>query len=225
MKDIIAQVGEGCVANADESSFGSMHKSVLKTIIRKGDKRRVQLNHGDLLKGMTTMVTAFADGRLLRTEFMLKGKTDVCKKGLPISNRINLTLNKSSWCSFESMTRLFDNIHAAQNGKLTVVLLDQCTGHWTDRVQQYALEKNVVLIKIPEGLTSLLQPLDVGFLGPMKAAAKGHFFQAYCKQTETVAKMTGKVLLKMRLEALDYGLSVITPMTVRKCFVKAFTSD
>ncbi|EGZ21586.1 hypothetical protein PHYSODRAFT_374845, partial [Phytophthora sojae] len=49
-----------------------------------------------------------------------------------------------------------------------MLLLDDFSGHWVDGVVEYARSLNVVLQKVPPGLTWLSQPVDAVWIKPLK---------------------------------------------------------
>lgn len=53
-------------------------------------------------------------------------------------------------------------------GRPAALLLDKYSSHWTWRVQELAARLHIELILVPPGMTSVCQPLDVAFNGPMK---------------------------------------------------------
>ena len=48
-------------------------------------------------------------------------------------------------------------------GKECALILDDYAAHWTPAVQKAAADGHIELIRVPKGLTSILQPLDVSF--------------------------------------------------------------
>jgi len=53
-------------------------------------------------------------------------------------------------------------------GKECALILDDYGAHWTPKVQNVASELKIQLIRVPKGLTSILQPLDVSFNSSFK---------------------------------------------------------
>lgn len=47
--------------------------------------------------------------------------------------------------------------------KNCALILDDYGAHWTTAVQQIAKDNNIQLIRVPKGLTAVLQPLDISF--------------------------------------------------------------
>jgi hypothetical protein len=52
------------------------------------------------------------------------------------------------------------------------LILDSYNSHWADDVIALAEEHNIQLIQVPVAQTSILQPLDVNFNGPMLASRR-----------------------------------------------------
>lgn len=53
-------------------------------------------------------------------------------------------------------------------GQKVVLLLDGHSSHETIEAREFAKANNIELFELPPHLTHILQPLDVGFFGPLK---------------------------------------------------------
>lgn len=49
-----------------------------------------------------------------------------------------------------------------------LLLLDDFSGHWTKEIDEYAKQINVTLLKVPANATSVCQPADATWNGPLK---------------------------------------------------------
>lgn len=49
-----------------------------------------------------------------------------------------------------------------------LLLLDDFSAHWTDAAVEHTLDLNAFLLRVLPGLTSVCQPADVAWFGPMK---------------------------------------------------------
>ena len=65
---------------------------------------------------------------------------------------------------------LNDVVSPYTKGRPAALLLDAYGGHWTPVFVAAAAALHIQLIAVPRGCTSTMQPLDVGFNGPMKKA-------------------------------------------------------
>ena len=66
---------------------------------------------------------------------------------------------------------LLDEIYLTTKGEKFVLLLDKHDSHKTDKVKNYANSKNIHLIYVPGGMTSIFQPLDIYINGIIKEKA------------------------------------------------------
>nr|CCA27689.1 AlNc14C633G12302 [Albugo laibachii Nc14] len=83
--------------------------------------------------------------------------------------------NKLAWWN-ESLHLRFLQHNFAQRSdmqKEVLLLLDDFSGHWSAKVQAYAKEINVVLLKVPPQFTSVCQPADVNWIKPFKEKKTG----------------------------------------------------
>ena len=67
---------------------------------------------------------------------------------------------------------LQDVVLSYTEGRPAALILDSYACHFSEDVRTLAAHLNIQLIRIPPGLTSTLQPLDVRFNGPMLALRK-----------------------------------------------------
>lgn len=97
--------------------------------------------------------------------------------------------NQSTWWNGEK-TLAFLRYHFGERSLVSepmMRLLDDFSGHWMLRVQAYAIELNVTLMKIPQWLTWLCQPADAVWIKPLKDRLRRHWVDfappACCSQT------------------------------------------
>jgi len=63
---------------------------------------------------------------------------------------------------------VLEQISQRTNNESSILLLDQYRSHMTMKVKKYAKSKNIKLIYIPVGMTSIYQPLDTTINGILK---------------------------------------------------------
>ena len=80
--------------------------------------------------------------------------------------------SNNGWINSGIMKLFLDHIYNYTKGNHCVLLLDKYPSHTTDCVMEYAETKNIKLLFVPTGTTSLYQPLDVGINGPLKSCAR-----------------------------------------------------
>ncbi|KAE9346102.1 hypothetical protein PR003_g7595 [Phytophthora rubi] len=78
--------------------------------------------------------------------------------------------NTKGWWNSE-LTLDFLKLHFGAREDMAepiLLLLDDFSGHWTNEVVEYANEINVTLMKVPPNATSVCQPADATWNGPLK---------------------------------------------------------
>ena len=125
---------------------------------------------------VTTFPCIAADGTKLPLCAVIKGKTDRCllkitKDASAAVRRVRLYTSVKGWMNTEIMLKwLEDVVHPYTHGEPSALLLDRYPSHWRPEVQALAERLHIRLIEVPGGMTSTLQPLDVGVNGPMLKA-------------------------------------------------------
>ncbi|OWY90359.1 hypothetical protein PHMEG_00041540, partial [Phytophthora megakarya] len=80
--------------------------------------------------------------------------------------------NNLGWWNHK-MTINFLQFHFSNRQNMSepiLLLLDDFSGHWTDDVIEYAKTINVTLMKVPPNATSVSQPADATWNGPLKGS-------------------------------------------------------
>jgi hypothetical protein len=101
-----------------------------------------------------------AGGAFLKPIVIAKGKTKNCLKKYCLDNNFTGTFTKSGWADDECIKLVLDNIYSITKNQKGILLLDQYPSHTTDKVKEYAKNKNIELIYVPKGMTYKYQPLD-----------------------------------------------------------------
>jgi len=116
-------------------------------------------------------LTISLGGKKFRPIVVAKGTTKNCLKKFKLNNKTIGIYTESGWVNDDCMLILLDEIYRITKGENSVLLLDKHYSHKTDKVKNYAKNKNIHLIYIPEGMTSLFQPLDICINGIIKEKA------------------------------------------------------
>nr|CCA26926.1 AlNc14C432G11593 [Albugo laibachii Nc14] len=91
--------------------------------------------------------------------------------------------NRCGWWNSALSIEFLDYRFAARDSAEPVLLLwDAFSAHWTEEVAQHAGDLNVFLLKVPPGLTSVFQPADVAWFGPLKRSIRGKWVQFVVQQ-------------------------------------------
>ncbi|KFY05438.1 hypothetical protein V491_09129 [Pseudogymnoascus sp. VKM F-3775] len=90
--------------------------------------------------------------------------------------------------SLEWLTRVFDPQTKEQaNGKPRVLICDGFGTHETLEVLEFCFENNILLCRLPSHTSHKLQPCDVGFFAPLKAAYRDEAERLY-RVTNAIGK-------------------------------------
>ena len=133
-----------------------------KTAIRKTNSKNIKINtHNNLKENVTACITESLNGTFLNTIIIIKGKTERSfKKYGQIPNNLSLSKSISGWITFEIMKQILKQIYEKTRGFKSVLVLDRFGVHMLDLIKNDAKNKNIILLFVPEGLTSKYQPLD-----------------------------------------------------------------
>ncbi|KAK3925711.1 Pogo transposable element with KRAB domain [Frankliniella fusca] len=116
------------------------------------------------------MLGVTAGGRKLPPFLILKRKNRPKKEVFP--NDVLVRVQKKGWMTEELMLDWLKNVWGRQPGALlqleSMLCLDAFRGHLTDPVKQKTKDMKSQMVIIPAGMTSVLQPMDVGVNKPFK---------------------------------------------------------
>nr|CCA20218.1 conserved hypothetical protein [Albugo laibachii Nc14] len=91
--------------------------------------------------------------------------------------------NRYGWWKSALSIGFLDYHFAARDSEEPVLLLwDDFSAHWTEEVAQHAKDLNVFLLKVHPGLTSVCQPANVAWFGPLKRRIRGKWVQFVVQQ-------------------------------------------
>ena len=172
----VEEYGERLVLNMDETPT-AMCDAPVTAVVATASNAPARIKTAFLTRhNITTFPCIAADGSKLSLCAIIKGKTKrVFKKitdGASAAVRsVRLYKSIKGWMTEEIMLQWFKDVVAPHTmGQPAALLLDRYGCHWTSKVQYAAAMVNLQLIQVPGGCTSILQPLDVEFNGPMLKA-------------------------------------------------------
>ncbi|KAE8973990.1 hypothetical protein PR001_g26148 [Phytophthora rubi] len=97
---------------------------------------------------------------------------------------------KGWWDAKLTLEWLKHHFGSRENLKQPVLLLlDDFSGHWTTEVAEYAKVINVTLMKVPANATSVSQPADATWNGPVKTRLRNTWIR--CLQEQLAARVPG----------------------------------
>lgn len=174
--------------NYDETHYNVIN--LPKTAIRTKGSDTTKIKCKENFKESFTLgLTISLSRRFLRPMIVAKGKTKRCleKFKLDVKNTIG-AYTDSSWVNDDCILIVLDEIYKITKGENSVLLLDKHDSHKTEKVKNYANDKNIHLIYIPEGMTSVFQPLDIKINGIIKERAIQKFSNFKAKNPNTKYK-------------------------------------
>ena len=160
--------------NYDETSYNVVN--IPKTAIRPRGSDSVKIKYKENFRETFTLgLTISTNGKKLKPILVTKGKTDRCLNKFCLDNKIIGTYTDSGWVNDSIILILLDEIYKTTKGNTSVLLFDNHDSHKSERVKESAMSKNIILIYIPDGMTSVYQPLDVKINGIIKKKAVQKF--------------------------------------------------
>jgi DDE superfamily endonuclease len=168
--------GAAMVLHMDETP-SQMCDMPVTAVVRTGVKEPARIQTSFLTKhNITTFPCISAAGNKLQLCAIVKGKTDrslrkITEGASAALRTVCLYKSVKGWMTTDIMVQwLRDVVLPYTGGAPAALLLDRYGCHWTREVRIAAADMNLALIQVPGGCTSVLQPLDVGFNGPMLKA-------------------------------------------------------
>jgi hypothetical protein len=176
VREAVETYGARHVLNMDETPVGKCEHPVTG-IVRTGSglAARCTSTAGNRLN-VTHFPTISAAGDHLQLCAIIQGKTPrtlkkVQENASAAVRKVRLYYSQSGWTNAAIIERWLEDVVAPfLGGHAGALVLDDYAAHWTDSVQAAAAALHMQLIRVPPGLTSEYQPLDVSFNGPMVKA-------------------------------------------------------
>jgi len=193
LKNRRLELGDNAVLNMDETVTKSVE--AMRTVIGvKGTECRPVVINGNDKQGVPAIVTVTASGSKLPTMFVAKGKTDASLKklrlpqvaldaeGFPIGDGDIPVRTRSGWADHNIIEMWLHYVVLAymrRTGKHRIcIVIDSASCHWYHTVVARAAAYGVELLKVPKGMTSSLQPLDVRINGSVKSGMRSLWMDA-----------------------------------------------
>jgi hypothetical protein len=142
----------------------------------------------NIKESFTLGLTISSSGKFLRPAVVAKGKTKRCLNKFKLNNFVIGMYTKSSWVNDDCILVILDEIYKTTAGEQSALLLDKHETHKTEKVKIYAKEKNIHLIYVPDGMTSIYQSLDISINGIIKEKAIQKFSNFKAKNPNTKYK-------------------------------------
>ena len=160
--------------NCDETGFCTA-SAAKKVIAKRGDRDVQETLGGSGRDYITVLGAGCADGTRLQPYVLYKGKNlwGRWMQGGPAG--CMYSVSDSGWMEASIFLQWFEKMFLPSVRHLTstapvISFFDGHHSHMSIRLVELARSNNVHLVCLPPHTTHLLQPLDVGVFGPMKAA-------------------------------------------------------
>lgn len=214
------------IINYDETNFAD-DPGVAKVVARRGVKHAHRII--DTSKSSTSVMFAVAgNGTLLPPYVVYKAKhlyPGWTEGGYP-GSRYNRSLN--GW--FDSITfedwfltvalPYFRNLDGPK-----VMIGDNLNSHLTVSVIQQCEENNIKFVLLPPNSTHMLQPLDVAYFRPLKAAWRNVLEKWKLKNRGVLPKTTFPRLLKETIDIVSVKSETNTLAGFKTCGISPFEPD
>lgn len=158
------------IGNADQTPL-TFDLPYDTTIAQKNSKSVSIRTTGNEKNRFTVMLCCLADGTKLPPYIIFKRKT---MPKLKLSTDVIVRVHEKGWMCENTMKDWLKTVWSRRPNSRTrsALVLDSFRCHRSDYVKAMLKEDNTDLIIIPGGMTSILQPLDVGINKPMKTALR-----------------------------------------------------
>jgi hypothetical protein len=144
---------------------------------------------------ITIVECVCADGGLIPPLIIFKGE-NLVTSWIPrdVANKWHFSCNSKGWTSNihgeEWLKQCFDPATREKaNGKKRLLICDGHDSHISAQFIRYALDNNIVVLLLPPHSSHILQPLDVGIFGPLKAAIGAQLSRLYATELGRLQKV------------------------------------
>ncbi|XP_018394291.1 PREDICTED: jerky protein homolog-like [Cyphomyrmex costatus] len=171
LKNLI-NVDPSRVFNCDESAF-FLHPSGDRVLARKGSKMVHKVIDGSDKETLTVLYTVNAAGTIPPPMIVYWYSRIPFEVSSKIPKEWSFGCTEEGWMTsksfYEYITNVFYPWLLKNKIKFPIILyLDGHSSHLTMPLSEFCRDKGIEVIALPPNATHLLQPLDVGFFGPLK---------------------------------------------------------
>ena len=169
--ECMKNIDHDLIFNMDETSWKLLNECPTTLRFRGSGPARIH-TPTDTKNAFSVAFIISASGNLLKPIIIAKGKTNRCIRKFTLNDDFIGTHSNNGWINNGIMKIIVDSIYDKTKGRNCVLLLDKHSSHQSDFTIQYAKSKNICLLFIPTGMTSIYQPLDVRVNGTIKSVAR-----------------------------------------------------
>lgn len=210
----MAELGVDVVYNADQTPVFFEHIPT-KTIAAKGTQTVWVRSGGKAKERVTCMLLGDSFGNKFEPFLILKTTIPVKKETAAENNAkrhgfgkrlwvkvrdlqsafgVQIFANATAWWNTEMSVRFLEYHFGDRRGRQVspiLLLWDDFSAHWSDRVRQCAEELGVVLMRVPPGYTSVCQPADVSWNAPLKQRLRVRWAEMLHQQLDSHSNGSG----------------------------------
>lgn len=172
---------------------------------------------------MTALLTVRSDGKKLPIVFIIKGRPDgtIEEREIPTyPPGHHYFVQENAWMDESVWYKYVVDCLRFEIDSPSVILLDNFDAHVSDQgIRVMAEEACVQVCPLPPNSTSVVQPLDVGVMGPFKARLRSLWLQEL--ETPTTAAAKRLTTIKRAIKAWEWMPSA----TVISSFDKAIPKE
>lgn len=194
--EAIQKYGEHLVFNFDETpaKIVDLAKSAWG---KKGDKGKLLIQTKKCEKDNITLLPCVtASGKILSFGWIKKKVTTpdtIIKMNLP--NHIHSFWSWTGYTNSKMMIHYVNQVIIPYTkGRPCALVLDSCDQHWEMEFTQHCEQNKIELIKVPEGQTKYLQPLDISFNSEFKIHRQTLAKEALLLNSDTMEDLKNVVL-------------------------------
>jgi hypothetical protein len=171
----IVDFGPHLVMNMDETPV-KVCDAPLTGVVPTGCGHNATIRTAPHANQITSLPCITAGGDSLPLTVIVRGKTARSLQKISAGNpdwirRVHLLYSQKGWSTRQTMWDwLWNVVLPYTKGRPAALILDSYAIHFTDEFISAARLLRILVIQVPAGLTSTLQPLDVCFNGPMLKA-------------------------------------------------------
>ena len=202
------------VCNMDEISiFFDVVPSKCPT--KKGIRECVVRTTNIEKKQLTVALTVTADGQILPTLAIFKGKTDKLIKGFNIPSGFVCKTNQKAWMDEEAMGVWVDQIWSKYIQKNnnehqnSLILLDAFENHTAKDIQQRLQEQGTEILQIPAGCSTKCQPITVCINKLFRESLQKHWQKFISTVLEDFPGADSKIPLPTNQQMLDWVIQSV----------------
>ena len=168
--DKLGDVPAECIFNCDETGWSGKESSREKVIGLKGKHTYMYQQQMFTSDHVTAHLCVSAAGRFIPTMLIFPGSLPhrEYKDGVP--GNWHFATSDNGYMDKELFAVWFERIFVPNCGRArpVVLIMDNHGSHISIPVIELAIKESITLIGLPAHTTHIMQPLDVGIIGPLK---------------------------------------------------------